>query len=56
MKARLDPRKAAPDAMQAMSNLHAYASEYELDRKLLALMKPRASQINGCAWCMDMRY
>ena len=54
MKARLDPRKAAPDAMQAMSNLHAYVGKCGLDHRLLELIKLRASQVNGCAWCMDM--
>ena len=54
MKARLDPRKAAPDAMKAMSALHAYVGSCGLDHQLLELVKLRASQINGCAWCMDM--
>jgi AhpD family alkylhydroperoxidase len=54
MQARLDPRKAAPDAMKAMSSLHAYVANCGLDHKLLELVKLRASQINGCAWCMDM--
>ena len=54
MQARLDPRKAAPEAMKAMSNLHAYVGKCGLDHKLLELVKLRASQINGCAWCMDM--
>jgi AhpD family alkylhydroperoxidase len=54
MKARLDPRKAAPDAMQAMSNLHAYVGKCGLHHRLLELIKLRASQINGSAWCMDM--
>ena len=54
MQARLDPRKAAPDAMKAISTLHAYVSHCGLDHKLLELIKLRASQINGCAWCMDM--
>lgn len=54
MQARLDPRNAAPDAMNAMSNLHAYVGHCGLDHKLLELIKLRASQINGCAWCMDM--
>ncbi len=54
MQAQLDPRKAAPEAMQAMSNLHAYVGKCGLDHKLLELVKLRASQINGCAWCMDM--
>jgi len=54
MQARLDPRKAAPDAMKAMSDLHAYVGRCGLDHTLLELVKLRASQINGCAWCMDM--
>ena len=54
MQARLDPRKAAPEAMRAMSNLHAYVGKCGLDHKLLELVKLRASQINSCAWCMDM--
>ncbi|HEY7663819.1 MAG TPA: carboxymuconolactone decarboxylase family protein [Xanthobacteraceae bacterium] len=54
MPARLDPRKAAPEAMNAMSNLHAYVRKCGLEHKLLELIKLRASQINNCAWCMDM--
>jgi AhpD family alkylhydroperoxidase len=54
MQARLDPRKAAPEAMKAVSDLHAYVRRCGLDHKLLELVKLRASQINGCAWCMDM--
>lgn len=54
MEARLDPRKAAPDAMKAMSALHAYVGNCGLDHKLVEFVKLRASQINGCAWCIDM--
>jgi AhpD family alkylhydroperoxidase len=54
MQARLNPRKAAPEAMEAMSNLHAYIRRCGLDHQLLELVKLRASQINNCAWCMDM--
>lgn len=54
MQARLDPREAAPEAMKAMSGLHAYVAACGLDHKLLEFVKLRASQINGCAWCMDM--
>ena len=54
MKARLDPRTAAPEAMNAISNLHAYVRNCGLVHKLLELVKLRASQVNGCAWCMDM--
>jgi len=51
MNARLDLRKAAPDALMALQ-MHVNASELEQD--LLELVKYRASQINGCAWCMNM--
>lgn len=54
MQARLDPRKASPEAMKAMANLHAYVRQCGLDHGLLELVKLRASQINGCAWCIDM--
>jgi AhpD family alkylhydroperoxidase len=54
MKARLDARKAAPEAMKAMTALHQYVGKCGLDHTLLELVKLRASQINGCAWCIDM--
>ena len=54
MQARLDPRKAAPEAMKAISDLHAYVRRSGLEYDLLELVKLRASQINNCAWCMDM--
>jgi len=54
MQARLDARKASPDAMKAIGDLHAYVHNCGLDHGLLELVKLRASQVNGCAWCMDM--
>lgn len=54
MNARLNPRLAAPQAMKAMSDLHSYVKKCGLEHTLLELIKLRASQINGCAWCMDM--
>jgi AhpD family alkylhydroperoxidase len=54
MDARLDPRKVAPEAMKAMSGLHVYVHDCGLDHNLLELVKLRASQMNGCASCMDM--
>jgi AhpD family alkylhydroperoxidase len=54
MEARLDYRKASPAATKAMTELHAYVHRCGLDLKLLELVKLRASQINGCAHCMDM--
>lgn len=54
MQARLNARAAAPEAMNALSRLHAYVRNCGLEHNLLELVKLRASQMNGCAWCMDM--
>lgn len=54
MKARLDYIKAAPEAYTAMSKLEAYVRHCGLEHPLLELIKIRASQINGCAFCIDM--
>ena len=54
MKPRLDFTKAAPDAYRAMSALEAYVRGCGLDHSLIELVKMRASQINGCAFCLDM--
>ena len=54
MKARLDFRKASPPADKAMGGLHAFVRSCGLDHALLELIKLRASQINGCAHCIDM--
>ena len=54
MKARLDFRKASPQGEKAMMGLHAFVRNCGLDHSLLELVKLRASQINGCAHCIDM--
>ena len=54
MQARLDFRKASPQADKAMSALHAFVRSCGLDHTLLELVKLRASQLNGCAHCIDM--
>jgi AhpD family alkylhydroperoxidase len=54
MNARLDFRKAAPQADKAMMALHGFVRNCGLDHGLLELVKLRASQINGCAHCIDM--
>lgn len=53
MEARLDFMKAAPDGYKAMSGLEVYARR-SIEPVLLELIKIRASQINGCAFCLDM--
>lgn len=54
MEPRIDHRKAAPGAMKAMFGLEHYVHECGLPEKLLHLVKMRVSQINGCAYCLDM--
>jgi AhpD family alkylhydroperoxidase len=54
MKARLDFRKASPQGEKAMKGLHLFVRDCSLDHGLLELVKLRASQINGCAHCIDM--
>ncbi len=54
MKPRIEYRKVAPGAMAAMSGLERYLDECGLEPSLLDLVKLRASQINGCAYCIDM--
>ena len=54
MKARLNAYAAAPDALKAMLALEAYVQGSGLEKSLIELVKMRASQINGCAFCLDM--
>ncbi|SDM28646.1 carboxymuconolactone decarboxylase family protein [Siphonobacter aquaeclarae] len=42
--------------MAAMRHVQAYVDRSGLDRKLLELMRTRVSQLNGCAYCLDMHY
>ena len=54
MQARLDYAKTAPEGFEAMLGLEQYARHSGLEPSLLELAKMRASQINGCAFCLDM--
>jgi AhpD family alkylhydroperoxidase len=54
MKPRIDYRKAAPAAFKAMLDLEAGVHRGGLDKSLIELVKMRASQINGCGYCLDM--
>src|SRR5919206_636968 len=54
MKTRLDYGKAAPGSVQAMYKLQKYVDESGLEHSLIELVKTRVSQINGCAYCIDM--
>jgi len=54
MQSRLDFYKASPDALRAMIGFEAAIGKLGLEPKLLDLVKLRASQINGCAYCIDL--
>src|SRR5579883_2459250 len=54
MEPRIDLAKAAPGARAAMYGLEKYVRESGLETRLLELVRLRASQINGCAYCIDM--
>jgi AhpD family alkylhydroperoxidase len=56
MEQRFNYFKAAPDAYKAMSGLETYLHGCGLEEGLLHLIKLRASQINGCAFCLDMHW
>lgn len=54
MPARIDYEKVAPEAIKALRTVGEYVRGTSLERSLLELVKLRASQMNGCAYCMDM--
>jgi len=51
---RLNFKRLVPAAYRAMLALESYVHETGLESSLLELVKMRASQINGCAYCLDM--
>ena len=56
MKARLDYARLAPGVYDAMECLDSYLQTCGLEDSLLNLARLRASQINGCAYCLDMHW
>jgi AhpD family alkylhydroperoxidase len=56
MKSRLDMLKLSPGGYKAMMGLEQYVHSCGLEESLVTLMKLRASQINGCAYCIDMHW
>jgi len=54
MEQRLDITKIAPEGFKAMLGVHSYVQNSGLSLGLLELVKMRASQINGCAFCIAM--
>jgi AhpD family alkylhydroperoxidase len=56
MDSRLDYSTVSPDALKAMLGLERFVRSCGLEHTLLELIKLRASQINGCAYCIDMHW
>jgi AhpD family alkylhydroperoxidase len=54
MQARLQYSLVAPGAVEAMRGVNKYLAESGLDRRLMELVYLRVSQINGCAFCLEM--
>src|SRR6201987_450052 len=54
MKPRMNFYQAAPDTMKALMALETQIASSGLEQSLMELVKSRASQINGCAFCINM--
>ncbi len=54
MSKRININKTAPQAFKAMLGLENYLANVEISKTLKELIKIRASQINNCAYCIDM--
>lgn len=54
MESRLDYSKVLPEGMKVIYALERYSTTSGLEPSLLDLIKLRASQLNGCAYCIDM--
>jgi AhpD family alkylhydroperoxidase len=51
---RLLPNEAAPEGYAALRNVEVYLARSGLPKRLIDLVKMRSSQINGCAYCLDV--
>src|SRR5215469_2712612 len=56
MEPRIDYRKVAPGLLPAVLGLEEYLTHSGLEENLYHLVKLRASQVNGCAYCIDMHW
>jgi AhpD family alkylhydroperoxidase len=54
MEQRINYYEVAPEALNIMMEMEKYTKSTKIDRKLRELIKIRASQINGCAFCLNM--
>jgi AhpD family alkylhydroperoxidase len=56
MTPRINPTTVSPSGYTTLLGVERYLSECGLERSLLELIKLRASQMNGCAYCIDMHW
>jgi len=56
MQSRLNFYEAGPDAIKAMLGLEAHINKCGFEKPLIDLVRLRASQINGCSYCIDKHY
>jgi len=56
MQPRINWTQVAPDAFKALAALERYVRQSGIESNLLELVKLRASQINHCAYCIDMHW
>jgi AhpD family alkylhydroperoxidase len=56
MKARIEYGEASPEVRKAMFGLAQYLDQSGLEHSLWNLIDLRASEINGCAYCLDMHW
>src|ERR1041384_7605743 len=54
MKMRINAFEKSPKALRALNSLGSYVYASSIERHLLHLISYRVSQINGCAYCLDM--
>lgn len=54
MEQRINAFEKGPEALKAMLGISAYLVKSSLEKNLLQLIEYRVSQINGCAYCLDM--
>lgn len=56
MKTRINYRKVSPGGFRAMLGLEQYVANCGLEKSIIEFVKLRASQINHCAFCIDMHW
>ncbi|NEJ54542.1 carboxymuconolactone decarboxylase family protein, partial [Rhizobium leguminosarum] len=54
MSIRIDYPNVSPAGIKALGSVYSYVSQSGLDETLLLLVYLRISQINGCAYCLDL--